>query len=309
MGPFSRSLSTVAYHRILPQYDPLCPDEVTASQFERQVVALGRVFTVLHLSDAVRMLRAGNLPSRAACITFDDGYANNAIIAMPILKRLGMPATFFISTGFLNGGRMWNDTIIEVVRCTPRKRLDVRDFGLQSLEVDSVESRRYAIDQLIGALKYRPAPERQQATEELAAKADVNLDYRPMLTTEQVKMLAHAGMEIGGHTVSHPILATLDANTAYREITEGKAELERLIGKPVTSFAYPNGKPGVDYLKTHVQMVEDAGFSAAVTTAWGVGRQESDVYQLPRFTPWDKTPKRFAFRLLLNTFRTAPERV
>jgi hypothetical protein len=77
----------------------------------------------------------------------------------------------------------------------------------------------------------------------------------------------------------------------------------------VRLFAYPNGKPGRDYSREHVDMVRELGFEAAVSTAWGVGHAASDPYQLPRFTPWDKTPGRFALRLLHNTFRTGAERV
>ncbi len=72
-----------------------------------------------------------------------------------------------------------------------------------------------------------------------------------MMTASQVKKLVDAGMEIGGHTVSHPILATLDRNEARREILDGKTALKKWTGKTVSCFAYPNGKPGHDYTDYH----------------------------------------------------------
>jgi peptidoglycan/xylan/chitin deacetylase (PgdA/CDA1 family) len=63
-------------------------------------------------------------------ITFDDGYADNVEVALPILLRYEIAADFFVSTGFLDGGRMWNDTVIEAFRATPLDRVDLGDFGL-----------------------------------------------------------------------------------------------------------------------------------------------------------------------------------
>jgi len=107
-------------------------------------------------------------------------------------------------------------------------------------------------------------------------------------------------MEIGAHTVTHPILRNTAPDTARREIVESGRRLAEIVGQPVRLFAYPNGKPGVDYGSEHVQMVRDGGFAAAVSTGWGVATEKSDRFQLPRFTPWDRTPGRFALRLIRN---------
>jgi peptidoglycan/xylan/chitin deacetylase (PgdA/CDA1 family) len=111
-------------------------------------------------------------------------------------------------------------------------------------------------------------------------------------------------MEIGGHTVNHPILASLDHSEARREIAEGREALENIIRSPVRLFAYPNGKPSQDYRLDHVRMVKDLGFEGAVSTAGGVARCGDDLYQLPRFTPWDKARLRFTLRMAKNMLRT-----
>jgi peptidoglycan/xylan/chitin deacetylase (PgdA/CDA1 family) len=117
---------------------------------------------------------------------------------------------------------------------------------------------------------------------------------------EQVRKLHGAGMEIGAHTETHPILLNTAPDTARREIVESGRRLAEIVRQPVRLFAYPNGKPGVDYGPEHVAMVRDAGYVAAVSTGWGVATALSDRFQLPRFTPWDRTPGRFMLRMVRN---------
>lgn len=309
MGPFSRSLSILIYHRVVREPDPLLPDEVCAADFESQMALLDRWFHVLPLRGAVERLQAAMLPARAACVTFDDGYADNAEVALPILRKLGLPATFFVATDFIDGGRMWNDSVIETVRRAPGSSLGASDLGLGELDLSTLEARRRAIDVLLSALKYLPSEERQERVAALGSVVSEELPTNLMMTREQVRRLHATGMEVGAHTVSHPILAKLDAAQARFEIAEGKRRLEAITGAPVRLFAYPNGKPGRDYLAEHVAMVRRSGFDAAVSSAPGVACPASDTFQLPRFTPWDRSPGKFLLRLLHNTFRTNVERV
>jgi len=309
MGPLSRCLSILIYHRVVPEPDPLVPDQVCASEFDWQLAALNRWFTVLPLREAAARLRDGTLPRRSACVTFDDGYADNVTLALPILRRHGVPATFFVATGFIDGGTMWNDSVIETVRRAEGDTLDARCAGLDILSIPSLDSRRRAIGTLLAALKYLPVEERQRRVDELAAHASRSIPSDLMMTAEQVRRLHASGMEVGAHTVTHPILAELDSERAENEIRDGKLRLEAITGKPVTLFAYPNGKPGRDYRREQVGTVKKLGFEAAVSTAWGVAHAASDPFQLPRFTPWGRTPSKFVLQLLRNTFRTGAERV
>src|SRR5207253_1278872 len=100
----------------------------------------------------------------------------------------------------------------------------------------------------------------------------------------------------------------LDAAEARREIGEGRDALEALTRQPVKLFAYPNGKPGSDYTAAHVAIAKSLGFSAAVSTAWGAARIGDSLYELPRFTPWGRTPFEWAWRLAQN-LRTSVDRV
>ena len=295
-------LSVLIFHRVLPQQDPLFPDEIHAHTFDALCGWMKRWFNVLPLDQAARQLRDGTLPARAAAISFDDGYADNHDVALPLLRRHGLPCTFFVSTGFIDGGRMWNDTIIESFRRTRVARLALDDLlpGLGDVACNALPERRAAIGRVIGAVKYLDPARRLQLVGDLARRAQVDLPTDLMMTSAQVRALRAAGMQVGAHTVSHPILARLDAEDARREIQEGKRQLESVLGERVPLFAYPNGRPGEDYLPETVALVREAGFDAAFSTAWGVATAQSDPLQLPRFTPWERTPARFALRMLHN---------
>jgi peptidoglycan/xylan/chitin deacetylase (PgdA/CDA1 family) len=130
-----------------------------------------------------------------------------------------------------------------------------------------------------------------------------------MMRAGQVRALHAAGMDVGAHTLTHPILANQPIDVARREIVESGERLSEILRAPVRLFAYPNGKPGRDYGPEHVRIVRQAGYVAAVSTAWGVAGASADRFQLPRFTPWDRTPGRFALRLIRNAMLRTPETV
>ena len=296
------SLSVLIFHRVRAEADPLFPEELTAAGFAELCGWLTRWFNVLALPEAVQRLREGRLPQRAAALTFDDGYADNHDIALPLLQRAGLPCTFFVATGFLDGGRMWNDTVIEALRRTSAEHLALGDLlpGLPDMPCIGAAARRAAIEQVIARTKYLEPDARLALVAQIAARAGAELPDDLMMTSGQVRALHTAGMTIGAHTVSHPILARLPACDARREIEDGKRQLEDIVGTSLRLFAYPNGKPGADYHSESVELVKAAGFQAAFSTAWGVATVASDPMQLPRFTPWERTPRRFALRMLHN---------
>ncbi|MCP4270121.1 MAG: polysaccharide deacetylase family protein [Candidatus Brocadiaceae bacterium] len=295
-----QNLSILTYHRVHKEQDPICPNGVDASTFEWHMELISRYFTVLSLDDAIDLLCANNLPIGSLCITFDDGYADNAEIALPILKKYGLTATFFVASGYLNGGRMWNDTVIEAIRCMPKGLLDLSDISLGQYHLFSWQDRNECSQTIIDQVKHYPQDKRQLLTEHIAGRVPKPLPDNLMMTNDQVRELSQAGMKIGGHTVSHPNLATINIEQAKSEILGGKESLEEITGTPVRLFAYPNGKPERDYLPEHAELVNELGFMAAVSTQWGVSSSKTDLYQLRRFTPWDNTPGRFMLRLIKN---------
>ncbi len=303
-------LSVLIFHRVHAVRDGLFPAEPDALRFDAICAWLKGWFNVLPLAEAIHRLQAGNLPSRAACITFDDGYADNHDVALPILQRHHLPCAFFIATGYLDGGRMFNDSVVELVRRCELPALPVAGLGLTlpgeaPLPLGGQGERVAAIGALIGALKYRPPLERLALCQALEGRAGVAaLPDNLMMRRDQVRALHRAGMQIGAHTVTHPILARLDAGQARAEIENGKRDLEGIVGQAITLFAYPNGRPGTDYTNQTRAIVREAGFRAAVSTAWGFSDKRTDIFQLPRFTPWDSSGTRFGLRLLGNLRRS-----
>jgi peptidoglycan/xylan/chitin deacetylase (PgdA/CDA1 family) len=294
----TRRLCVVNYHRILAGPDPLLESEPDVATFRWQMSVLAGSFNVLPLSEAIDALRADRLPPRAVCITFDDGYRSVHDLALPVLREFGLPATVFVTTGHLGESNMWNDRIIEAVQTVPGRQLDLSQFGLGRYPLATLDERKRTLASLTEASKYLPPPQRRALVEHLEQLVGEQLSHGLMLTPEMVINLDRNGVEIGAHTITHPILSSLDDAAAAREIAGSKQELEDLIGKPVRLFAYPNGKVGKDFDARHVAMVEKAGFDAAFTTAVGAISRGQDRFQLPRSRPWDATPFLFGLRLL-----------
>jgi len=299
-------LSILIFHRVHARPDPLFPDEPDIRRFHELMDWVSRWFTVLPLDVAAMQLRSASLPARAAAITFDDGYADNVSNALPVLLYHRVPATFFVSTAFLDGGRMWNDSVIEAIRHTHRREFDARATGLGVLPLETLEQRRRAMEAVLAHAKYLEPIQRRLVVKQIEDWAGSALPNDLMMRSDQLLALRDADMQIGAHTVSHPILEKVTDAQARWEIASSQDVLQTRLGQPVTLFAYPNGKPGTDYSARHVAMVRDAGFVAAVSTATGVASSGSDLHQLPRFTPWDRGRLRFGARLLANLQNTAP---
>ena len=304
MSPGGRRgrLSVLVLHRVLTGPDALFPEAMDAVRFAELCRWVNSMFNVLPLDAAVHRLREQTLPERALAITFDDGYADNRHVAMPILQSLGLPATVFVTTGFINGGCMWNDIVIEAVRRTLHSHVDLQDLlpeaGAKPFPLGSILQRRIALEGVIAAVKYFEVQRRLDLVRRIAERLDVKVPTDLMMTSGEVVELRRGGLQVGAHTVTHPILAKLTRDGIHQEMKQSKEFLEHLLGERVGMFAYPNGKPGDDYDERAVTLAREVGFDAAVTTARGAASQRIDPFQIPRFTPWDRTPLRFAARML-----------
>ncbi len=290
-------LSILIYHQVLEAFDPLRPSEPVAERFDWQMALLARHFTPLSLSDALAQLQAGSLPPNAVCVTFDDGYANNLTVAQPILQRHGIPATVYVATAFSDGANMWNDRVLHLFADSDRARLKL---GQASVDLGDWNSRRQLAQRCLDELKYLPWQERTARVDALYRLNEIAEQPPLMLTPEQVQALTNLGVEVGAHTVHHPILKQLAAAEQRGEIEQSRAQLEAWTGRPVRHFAYPNGRLGRDLDQQTQQQVREAGFESAVITNPGVAVAGTSPWLLPRFTPWDRVPWRFQARLLRN---------
>lgn len=278
-------LAVFGYHQVLEKRDPLRPGEPDQRDFDRDVAVMKSVFTVLPLEEAVRRLRERTLPARAACITFDDGYANNQTLAAPILEAHGVPATFFVTGGAVDDGVMWNDLVIEAVA---RRGADLvlTDIPWDEQKRRSAGQGPALVAAILAEIKYRPLDQRLALAKRIYRDNVGEAPPRLMMTRPMVADLAARGFDVGGHTLTHPILSKLPAEQARREIAGCAAWLEQVTGRAPKTFAYPNGRPGTDFDSSHEAMVAEAGFAVAVSTTWSTARAGTDPYNVPRVGPW-----------------------
>jgi peptidoglycan/xylan/chitin deacetylase (PgdA/CDA1 family) len=291
-------LLVLMYHRILPEPDHILCDDVDVESFNWQMSILKNYYNVLPLQEAVQSLLAGKLIKPSVCVTFDDGYMDNYELALPVLKDKGLPATFFIATQFINTGRMWNDTVIETIRRIPNGELDLRSIGQDVYNISTLSDRLEAIKKILLNLKYLEPDERLNRVTDISAYANSKLPDNLMMSEKQLKEMDSSGMTIGAHTHSHPILSRIPLTRAEDEIRRSRDILNELLNKKIKTFAYPNGRPNKDYNNSHVEIVKKLEFEVAVSTQWGYAHNNSDVYQIPRISLWDKTPLRFNLRML-----------
>lgn len=295
-------LPILIYHRVHPDGYPL-PVDLTAQEFEWQMSVLRRYFHPLSLSDALERLQQGDLRAGSVCITFDDGYEDNLLVALPILQRHQISATFFITTNYIEGEVMWNDYIWESLRYTQCTELELTEMGLGLYSLESEQQRKAAGNSIIQAIKYLVPAERLEFAAKVVSKLGMTIPKGLMLNAEQIKMLHRSGMGVGAHTQSHPILRLLSDSDSRTEISESKKILENLLQAPVDYFAYPNGKLGEDFSHRELEIVRSVGFKAALSTEWGVSDKTSDFFQLKRFTPWDRTDVKYLARMWQNYYR------
>jgi peptidoglycan/xylan/chitin deacetylase (PgdA/CDA1 family) len=282
------------YHRVARlEHDPH-ELAVDPDRFAQHCDILRRRFDVVPLDSWQR--RA----ARQVAITFDDGYADNAVEARDILEKAGLPATFFITVGPLGGSKeAWWDRLEQILLAsrTSATTIDLDIAGRHFwADIRSAQARTRAHFALFWRL--RPLREGDidrllSALEEQLGTVSADRSTHRWMTQEELRRLAATnGIEIGAHTVSHPFLPTLDADEQWSEIDGSRQTLERLIGRSPTLFSYPYGGPdAVDAVAT--TLVQKAGYTMACTAAGGIAAPDSDAFRIPRNVVGDWDGERF----------------
>jgi peptidoglycan/xylan/chitin deacetylase (PgdA/CDA1 family) len=298
-------LSILIFHRVLDAPDPLAPSEPDIARFHELMRWIADWYNVLPFDEAVARLRSGSLPPRAAAITFDDGHVDGYTHALPVLQHYGLSAIFFVPGGFIDGGWMWDDSLVEAVRNAQGDWLETGIASIPAAPVRTTAEKLALLTRLVTTVKYLPPSARRDIVARIVESSGVTLAGSIMLNAAQIRALRDAGMQIGSHTLTHPLLAICTEAEAEAEIAADRERLAAVLGEPVRFFAYPNGKPYADYSRRHVEMVRRLGFEAAVTTCWGVNTRKTDPYQLLRFTPWDRNRLRFGMHMFSSFFYPA----
>jgi peptidoglycan/xylan/chitin deacetylase (PgdA/CDA1 family) len=293
------------YHRIAePMTDPhsLC---VSADHFAQQLKVLRRQYHVVSLQDLRRCLETGCLGRRSVVLTFDDGYVDNLTNARPLLDQYELPATFFIPTGFLGRTRMfwWDELALLAFHSPLPDCLVVTDHeGEHRWDVGpaSLERRQQLHDELYWLLQALDEEAREAALMQLRAQllatevADPG--SRCMGEAELRELSRGELLEVGAHSVTHPVLSELTPEAQQREIQESQRVLQEILGRPVTSFSYPyGGEHQVGPLAP--QLARDSGFRVACSGVPQPVFRRADPYLLPRFVVKDWNGDEFAAEL------------
>ncbi len=255
---------------------------VSTERFRRHLGYLERHFEIDTLAAAFERLEAGGTGRDLLAITFDDGYAGNFEDAWPALCAAGVPATFYLTTGFLDGAELWFDVA--------RRALDAARRASWQIDSAAAEELRGVLgswppdestDSIVRRLKYLPPGSRDRAVEALrGAGWSLAPPARPM-SWDQAAEMAGEGAELGAHTVTHPILSTLEPAAQSREIADSRRRIAEAAGAQPVTFAYPNGSAR-DYDRHTIEAACDAGFRAACTTRRGSNRPGCERLELRR---------------------------
>lgn len=279
-----REALIITYHRFAPAEG--VPDTIAAPVLYAQLEYLTRHYQVVPLAWLADRLAAGTPPPGAlAAITIDDGYDDVHDVALPVFRRFGVPATVFAVTGFLDDECwIWTDKTRHVLARTAEPRLDLTIAGRQmACTLETAGARRRAAARINRLLKAIPDDAKEAALATLAERLAVPLPgqappgMRP-LTWQQARALLAAGIDIGSHTVSHPMLTLIDPRRLTRELADSRARLREELAAPVDLFCYPNGGVNPAVRGAVIQ----AGYRAAVTTVPGFNDAQTDAFGLRR---------------------------
>lgn len=314
--------AVLLYHRVAEaDVDPWAL-AVSPRHFAEHMEVLRRRGLAVRLAELAGRLRDRSTGPPAAAVTFDDGYADNLLAAVPVLERHGVPATVFLATGAIGRDRefWWDDLARLVLHPRPLPGTLRLAIGGTTGEWTLGDARGYGEDAWRGLASWRasePPPtdrhalylsvwerlrsvthaEQQRVLDDLAAWAGLERAARPShrpLTTAEAEALARAPIvEIGAHTVTHPFLSLLPPASQADEIRASKAQCEALAGRPVEGFAYPFG----NYTAESVAAVREAGFARACSTEADLVRSSADLFELPRVQVQDWDGDEFERRL------------
>jgi len=313
------------YHRVAKlERDPQLL-AVTPERFDEHIELLAREYAPVPLASLAESLRRGQVPHRGVAVTFDDGYADSLTHAEPALRRHGVPATVFVSSGYLGGTReFWWDELERVLLAPTvlpeRLVIDAADFGFEAELGDRAayghdaaaanrdwtvldqprDARQRAYLVLARGMRPLAAGVRRDVLAQLRAAAGLDEAARPshrQLTADEVLRLdASPLVEIGGHTVNHALLSARSEQEQRREIAEDAVALSGICGRPITAFSYPYG--GLDdYTDTSVDLAREAGYAYACSNHPAAVKPWTDLFRIPRHIVRDFSAEEFALRL------------
>lgn len=309
----ARQPKILMYHRFsdAPRSRTCC-----RMNFRRQIEYFARHHAVLTMNQLVKAWADRSVPRNVLVLTVDDGYRDFCTVAAEELLRVGVPATFFVTTGFIDGDCwIWTEKLAWLCDHLPDGEavLDMNGHPKPFRIPAQRDALRIALKMQLHRI---PLAEKVRKLEEFATRHGVTLpstppeDARPA-SWDDLRRLQALGMEIGGHTVNHPILSVESDTVIAEEINGCKKRLDSELPEPVASFCYPNGTP-VDFDERVKRCVREAGFASAVASKH-VRLKFDDLYDIPRYSVGNDVDHAFrvasGFEQLERNFRRPAEQM
>ena len=299
-----KNIQILIYHRVNNDRDPFFP-ALPTDIFARQMEYLVSYFNICSLESAIERIKHRDVLDNTVVVTFDDGYADNYVNAFPILKRLSIPATIFLTTDVIGTGKvLWHDRVFSAFRNTHMNFLEGIGQNFTGYPLKTIEEKLIAQWHTLRFLRSLNNQERRfwinRLVDQLKVEDRKEIPYI-MLTWDEVRIMYHSGMLFGSHTITHPILSRLSSDEAIVEIHGSKKIIEENLGKSIKTFAYPNGKLS-DFNETTKDILKESGYTCGLTTVFGVNEINQDLFELRRATPWDHNIHIFGLRLRYYKF-------
>jgi peptidoglycan/xylan/chitin deacetylase (PgdA/CDA1 family) len=274
------NLSIVTYHHIAEQdptypYDPDVAD-ATPAQFRRQMETLAKYCTPIGIDELIRAVEGQPLPTNPVMVTFDDGYRSCHDVTLPILRAVGVRATFFVSTSFIEERRLyWWERIALVMTQTKLTRATITYPEPLEFEPQDPKIRR----KLLNLVKGTALLDIDRFLNELCVALHVQWNHEIeheyanglIMTWDHVRALARAGMDVESHGRRHRVLKTLDDAMLADELAGSRADLEAALGRSVRAIAYPVGRSIAREARIR-DAIASAGYRIGLTNASGVNR-------------------------------------
>jgi len=277
----SSRLLVLGWHNVTATPGFPAPEGASERGFEKQMRALARTANVLALEDALARLYAGErLPSRAVVITFDDGYRDNLAVAVPVLERLGLPATFFLVPRLLAGEiDAWWETLGWAIGCAGERSLQ---WDGQAFALETSAARAQCYSQLARAMKRLDHDAREHA---MGTIVEALSPQEPMpelfMGWEGARELVRRGFSVQSHTRSHFVLSREPAERQLEELAQARSQLESQLGIAISTVAYPYGGPA-EYDAESVAAAQQAGYRWALTTREGFTTAQTPPLEVRR---------------------------
>jgi peptidoglycan/xylan/chitin deacetylase (PgdA/CDA1 family) len=276
-------VAILLYHRVSIKEDKWSFEPLSPEIFERQMEYLSRNFKIVSLDKLVEHIWSEkSFPEKAVVITFDGSYKDNYLYAYPILQKYHVPATIFLTTGYIDSSELfWWDKVGYAVEHTSVKQLNLDELGSYSLQSELDKSRAKSI--ITERLKKLSEDRKNFLIEKMLhlchVKIPCDLGKKLILSWKEVREMDKGGIAFGSHSVTHPIMVNMPFESVKNEIIQSKKDIEERLGKEVTAFSYPDG----DFNAKIVELVRKSGFTCAVSVSpQKLISPKDSVYQLNR---------------------------